>query len=75
MMALGDISSEKVRSLHSAADVRPTAGRVKPRCLWMGDDYQIQLDRWANEGGALGRQKAPLETTRASAAGPGGRWS
>ena len=72
MVAVGNISGEGV---HGPADLRPEAGCVRVGCIWKGDDYEMQLDRWANDGGAIGRQKMLLDTSSTHAAGPGGHWS
>jgi hypothetical protein len=59
-MALANNNGAERDSLRRLVDVQSATGGFRAWRNWKADDYEMQLDRWANEGGAIGRQSDQL---------------
>jgi hypothetical protein len=60
MMAADNNSGAERHARQRLVDVQPPTGCFSAECNGEGDEYDMQLDRWANEGGAIGRQRNQL---------------
>lgn len=60
MMAAGNNSGVERHARQGLVDVQSATGCFRAECSGAGDEYEMQLDRWANEGGASGRQRDQL---------------